>query len=132
MNSKLLNKESSLKNTINEGPSLVEAGLLYSIVAFLLITLGTYVQNKNFATGILITEYIIILLPSLLLLIIKKYNIKEVLRLNRVSFLNLFIILSMMFFSIWVVAIINIFNLWLINTIFGNVIVPPLPISETP
>ncbi|HZK26193.1 MAG TPA: type II CAAX endopeptidase family protein [Thermoclostridium sp.] len=132
MNSKLFNKENSLRNSINEGPSLVEAGLLYSIVALLLITLGTHVQNKSFTTGILITEYIIILVPSLLLLMIREYNIKKVLRLNRVSFLNLFIILSMMFFSIWVVAIVNIFNLWLINTIFGNVIVPPLPISETP
>jgi membrane protease YdiL (CAAX protease family) len=96
------------------------------------MTLGVYVQNKNFATGILVTEYIIILIPSVLLLVIRKYNVKQILRLNPVSFLNLFIIMSIMFFSMWIVTVINFFNLWLINTIFGNVIIPPLPISETP
>lgn len=120
------------KGNMLKVPSLIETGLLYSIVAILLITIGSYVQNKNFTSGILITEFIIILMPSLLLLLIKKYNIKTVLRLNRVSFLNLFIIFSMMAFSLWIVAIINIFNLWLIKSIFGKVIVSALPINKTP
>lgn len=113
-------------------PKLVETGLLYSIVAFILLSLGTFVQRKNFTSGILITEFIIILVPPLLLLGIKKYNIPEVLRLKRVSFLNLFIIFSMMLFSLWIVTILNLFNLWLIKAIFGRVIVSPLPITKTP
>ena len=79
----------SIKNNNAKSPSLVESGLLFSIVALLLITLGSYFQSRNFNSGILITEFIIILAPSLLLLIIRKYKLKEVLSLNRVSFLNI-------------------------------------------
>ena len=132
MNSESIINKNDIGNSLSKAPSLVETGLLYSIVGLLLMTLGVYVQNKNFATGILVTEYIIILIPSVLLLVIRKYNVKQILRLNPVSFLNLFIIMSIMFFSMWIVTVINFFNLWLINTIFGNVIIPPLPISETP
>lgn len=121
-----------IENNTVKAPGLVETGLLYSIVALILITLGSYVQKANFNTGILITEFLIILAPSLLLLIIRNYNMKEVLRLNRVSFLNLFIIFSMMAVSMWIATIINLFSLWLIKSIFGQVIVSPLPISETP
>lgn len=115
-----------------DSPKLAETGLLYSIVAFLLLSAGAYVQNRNFTSGILITEFVIILLPPLILLKLKKYNIREVLRLNRVSFLNLVIIFSMMLFTLWIVTILNLFNLWLIKAIFGRVLVSPLPIAETP
>jgi len=113
-------------------PGLVESGILYSVVAVLLITIGSFVQQKNFNSGILITEFILILAPSLLLLVIRQHDIKKVLRLNRVNFLNLFIIFSMMAFTMWIVAIINIFNLWIIKSIFGKVVVAELPISQTP
>lgn len=115
-----------------DSPKLVETGLLYSIVAFLLLSAGAIVQGRNFVSGILITEFIIILLPPLILLKIKHYDIPGVLRLKRVSFLNLFIIFSMMLFSLWIVTILNLFNLWLIKVIFGRVLVSPLPITETP
>lgn len=122
----------NIKNHDAKAPGLFETGILYSVAAVLLITLGNYVQHRNFNSGILITEFIIILAPSLFLLVMGKYNLKEVLRLNRVSFLNLFIIFSMIAISMWVVAIINIFNLWLIKSVFGKVLVAQLPISETP
>lgn len=113
-------------------PSRVETGLLYSGVALLLLFLGSYVQRKNFVSGILITEFIIVLAPSLIFLSVRKYDIPEVLRLKPVSFLNLFIIFSMMLFSLWIVLILNLFNLWLLKAIFGRVITSPLPINETP
>jgi hypothetical protein len=127
----MLGKREPRISTI-ETPKLTETGLLYSIVAFLLLSLGAYVQRRNFISGILVTEFIIILLPPLLLLKLKKYDIPGVLRLNRVSLLNLFIIFSMMLFSLWIVTILNLFNLWLIKAIFGRVLVSPLPITETP
>lgn len=115
-----------------EPPKLAETGLLYSLVAFILLSAGAYVQSKNFISGILITEFVIILLPPLILLKLKRYDIPGVLRLKRVSFLNLFIIFFMMLFSLWIVTILNLFNLWLIKAIFGRVIVSPLPITQTP
>jgi len=119
-------------NNAAKAPGLAETGLLFSVVSLVLITLGSYVQNRDFSTGILITEFIIIMAPSLLMLLIRKYNAREVLRLNRVSFLNLFIIFSMMAVSIWLVSVINLFNLWLLKSVFGRVFVAQLPISDTP
>lgn len=113
-----------------EAPSLAETGFLFSIVTLLFITIGAYAQNRNIYSGLLITEFGIILAPPVLLLAIRKYNMKEVLRLNKVSFLNLFIIFSMMAVSIWLVAILNIFNLWLLKSIFGRVYLPALPIDD--
>lgn len=124
------NKESGISSV--NSPKLVETGLLYSFVAFLLLSAGVFVQGRNFISGILVTEFVIILLPPLILLKLKKYDIPGVLRLKRVSFLNLFIIFSMMLFSLWIVTILNIFNLWLIKIIFGRVLVSPVPITETP
>ncbi|MBP7175079.1 MAG: CPBP family intramembrane metalloprotease [Thermoclostridium sp.] len=123
------NKE--FKTSTIEAPKLAEAGLLYSIVAFLLLTAGAYFQGRNFISGILITEFIIILLPPLILLKLKKYDIPGVLRLKRVSLMNLFIIFFMMLFSLWIVTILNLFNLWLIRAIFGRVSMSPLPLTET-
>ncbi|NLO40733.1 MAG: CPBP family intramembrane metalloprotease [Ruminiclostridium sp.] len=114
-----------------EAPKLAEAGLLYSIVAFLLLSAGAYFQGRNFISGILITEFIIILLPPLILLIVRKYDIPGVLRLNRVSLLNLFIIFCMMLLSLWIVTILNLFNLWLLKAIFGRVSVSSVPITES-
>ncbi|NLN66355.1 MAG: CPBP family intramembrane metalloprotease [Clostridiaceae bacterium] len=120
----------NIESSAFETPKLFETGLLFSVVAFLLLFIGTIVQKRNFTTGILITEFVIILLPPILLLWIRKYDIPRMLRLNRVSFLNLFIIFSMMLFSLWIVTIINLFNLWLLKTIFGRVLVPQLPLNE--
>ena len=123
------NKETRISTV--EAPKLAEAGLLYSIVAFLLPSAGAYFQGRNFISGILITEFIIILLPPLILLIVRKYDIPGVLRLNRVSLLNLFIIFCMMLLSLWIVTILNLFNLWLLKAIFGRVSVSPVPITES-
>ena len=66
-------------------PSIFEVNLLYLVLGILLLTLGAYVQNREVYSGLLITEYFLILLPSLLFLKIKGTSIKEVLRLNRIG-----------------------------------------------
>jgi len=126
----MLNAENQVDNTI-EKPGLVLAGLIYSLVSVLLITVGSFVQKREFYSGILITEFILILLPPVLFLASKKYDIRRVLRLNSISFLNLFIILFMMLFSLWIVNVLNIFNLWLIKSIFGQVILPSIPVATS-
>lgn len=109
-------------------PQIWQVGLLYSIVVFLFISVGYRVQGRDFNSGILITEFGLIFLPALLFLILWKYDLKRVLRLNGVSLLNLFLILCIMLFAIPAVGVLNLANLWLINSIFGrvSVIQPPI------
>ncbi len=69
------------------------------IIAFLLISLGAKAQARELYTGLLITEYIIILLPSLLYLKLKGYYIKETLKLNSVDFKEIIISILLILFS---------------------------------
>lgn len=68
-----------------KSPSLLEANLIYLILGMLLLSVGQIVQSRNVYSGLLITEYIIILLPNLAYLKFKGYSLKRVLRLNKIS-----------------------------------------------
>ncbi|WP_129600010.1 type II CAAX endopeptidase family protein [Anaerophilus nitritogenes] len=70
----------------SEKIKIVEVNILYFITAIFLVTIGYYVQQKNLKTGLLITEYGIILLPALLYITIKRDSLKNVLKLNPLSF----------------------------------------------
>ncbi|WP_053956141.1 type II CAAX endopeptidase family protein [Inediibacterium massiliense] len=59
--------------------------ILYLITAIFLLTVGYYVQHENLKIGLLITEYVLVLLPPLLYIKIKKDSFKRVLRLNSLS-----------------------------------------------
>lgn len=68
-----------------KGPTILESNILFLFIGILLITVGSIVQAIDIYKGLLITEYIIILIPILLYLKIKGYSIKETLRLNSIS-----------------------------------------------
>lgn len=112
-------------------PGLSHAGALYSITVLLLLTVGARVQMKELYSGLLITEFVLILVPVLTYLIIFKHNIKGVLRLNRLSFLSGFLILFIMAFAVPVAGVFNLANLWLVNTIFGKTIIVQPPVATT-
>lgn len=111
-------------------PSPKQAAVLFSVVIFLFIMLGFRAQHYDFYSGVLITEFGLIMLPALVFLIIAKYDLKVVLRLNRISILNIVLIFAIMLFAIPLAGIFNIANLWLVNSIFGKVIVEQPPIAE--
>ncbi|NLC68771.1 MAG: CPBP family intramembrane metalloprotease [Clostridiaceae bacterium] len=107
-------------------PGVFTAGLLYSIVVFLFLFFGTMAQSINFYSGIIITETALILLPTIIVLAISRYELKKVLRLNKVDLFNLFLVFCIMVFSIPVAGMFNIINIWLVDHIFGrSIIVQP-------
>lgn len=110
-------------------PSIRQIGVLYSVVVILFLFIGSRVQHSSFYIGVLITEFLLIMLPPLVMLFIYKFDIKRVLRLNKVSFLSIFIIFWIMIFALPVVGIINLANLMLIKHIFGRVIVAQPPVA---
>ena len=111
----------------NSYPSIKQVSILYSITVFLFLFIGSRAQQYEFYSGILLTEFVLIMAPALALLSIYGYNVKEVLRLYRISFLNIFLIFWIMIFAIPVVAVFNLANLWVIKHIFGKVLVAQPP-----
>lgn len=80
-------------------PSIFEVNVLYLLLGIILLLLGSLVQNREIYSGLLITEYILILLPSLLFLYFKRYPIKKVLRLNRISFKQILMVILITIFT---------------------------------
>ncbi len=79
--------------------SILEANLLYLVLAVSLIYLGSMAQNREIYSGRLITEYILILLPNLLYLKLRKFNFKETLKLNKITFKQVLMIITITIFS---------------------------------
>jgi CAAX amino terminal protease family. len=111
-------------------PTVTQVCILFSLVLFIFIILGFRVQKNEFYSGILITEFGLIMFPALVFLLVFKYDLKDVLRLNKASFLSFFLIICIMLFAIPIAGIFNMANLWLVNSIFGKVIVEQTPVAE--
>ncbi|WP_051531572.1 type II CAAX endopeptidase family protein [Clostridiisalibacter paucivorans] len=111
-------------------PSIFEANIFYLIIALLLLTLGAMAQQREFYTGILITEYIIILLPTVLYLKIKGYSLKKVLRLNKLNLKQIILIPLLVIFSYPIGAFLNILMAIILSR-FGQILPPPLPVPST-
>ncbi len=89
-------------------PTLLESNLLFLIVGILLLFVGQIVQSREIYTGLLITEFVIILLPNLLYLKVKGYSLKTVLRLNKISFEQGIYTLFIMIFAYPVAVFLNV------------------------
>ena len=111
-------------------PSLLQVSALYSAAIILFIFIGTRVQRREFYSGLLITEFILIMLPPLIMLAVYKFDMKKVLRLNRVGLLNLTIIFFIMLFALPLVGVLNLGNLMLIRHIFGRVAIQQIPAAD--
>lgn len=126
------NKTGDLRGRAYEKPAVMHVCILFSAVIFLFVMLGFRVQRNEFYSGILITELVLIMLPALAFLLVYKYDLKYVLRLNRTGFLNFFLIFFIMAFAIPIAGLFNLANLWLVNTVFGRVMVAQPPVAEDP
>lgn len=107
-----------------------QASLIFSITIALFIFIGFRVQAREFYSGILITEFGLILLPGLLFLLLNRCNLKSVLRLNGIKPVNFLIIFVIMLLAIPLVAVFNFLNLLLVKSIFGTVMAQQIPIAE--
>lgn len=88
-------------------PSILEANIIFLILGILLFVLGGIVQTREVYTGLLITEYIIILLPNLLYLKFKGYSLKKVLRLNKINLKQILYVFGITIFSYPVAVFLN-------------------------
>lgn len=119
-------------NDINRGKrvGIGQASLLFSITLALFIFVGYRAQAREFYSGILITQFGLIMLPAVLFLLFFRYDIKSILRLNKIKPINILIIFVIMLFAIPLVAVFNLLNLFLVKSIFGDVIINQIPIAK--
>ena len=110
-------------------PSVWQVGLLFSFVVIIFLYLGTRLQNWNLNYGLILTEVGLIFLPSVLFLLVFKFNPQKVLRLNNPGIKNILLIFGIVIFSIPVIGVLNILNYWVIKQIFGNYEIFQAPIS---
>ncbi|MCW7999064.1 hypothetical protein CFK35_14275 [Clostridium sp. cpc1] len=90
-----------------KNPSILETNIFYFVLGILLIFLGGFAQSREIYSGLLITQYLIILLPTILYLRIRGYSLKNTLRLNKISMKQIVLIPLIVIFAYPVGAFLN-------------------------
>jgi len=109
---------------------VLDANLLYLIGAILFWTLGAYVQGRSLQSGLIITQYVIILLPPIIYIKAKKLNIKETLKLNKISFKHGFLVACITILTYPAAVFANAL-LMTIMSLIGNLNIPQLPTATS-
>lgn len=111
-------------------PGVDGACVLFSVVIILFVLLGYRIQSREFYSGILITEFMLILLPALVFAAISGVRFKEALRLDKFRPVNIPIVIGIMIFAIPVATLLNVLNLLAVDSIFGKTVMTSLPAAE--
>lgn len=111
-------------------PGIIQTSILFSLTIVLFIFIGYRVQDREFYSGVLLTEFGLIMLPALLFLVVFRFDLKAVLRLNSTRPLNFLVTFAIMLFAIPLAGAFNLLNLLLVNSIFGKVIIQQAPIAQ--
>ncbi|WP_313758961.1 CPBP family intramembrane glutamic endopeptidase [Tissierella sp.] len=108
---------------------ILEVNLLYLLLGLLLFFLGSVVQDREIYSGLLITEYIIILIPNLIYMKSKKIPLKQSLRLNKISLRQIGYIILITIFSYPIAIFFNTLVMTILG-FFGELIPSSVPLPE--
>ncbi|WP_416198175.1 MAG: CPBP family intramembrane metalloprotease [Sporanaerobacter sp.] len=111
-------------------PSIFETNIFYLIIGVLLLFLGGLVQSKEIYLGLIITEYLIILLPTITYLKARGYSLKKVLKLNKISAKEVALIFLIVIFSYPVGVFLNYLMILLLSN-FTELKPTPIPIPKS-
>ncbi len=95
--------------------SISESNSIFIILALVFLTVGAYVQSKWLLPGLLITEYVIILLPILIYALVTHKDMKAVFKLKKIKFKTVVQIIMIAIFLIPTIAVANLLMLWIIQ-----------------
>lgn len=109
---------------------ILEVNFLYLLLGLLLFFLGSIVQSKEIYSGLLITEYIIILLPNLIYLKSTGVPLRQSLRLNKISLKQAWYVILITIFSYPVAIFLNTLVITILN-FFGETIPSSVPLPES-
>ncbi|KXG74617.1 type II CAAX endopeptidase family protein [Thermotalea metallivorans] len=113
-----------------KGIDILGVNILYFVVALLLLTVGSYVQYREIKSGLMITEYILVLLPAILYIKMKRESLREVLRFNSISIKHGFLIVCITILSYPVALFFNLIAMTILSTL-GKLERPPIPTADS-
>lgn len=111
-------------------PSILETNIFFMIIAFLLISIGAKAQKTNLHMGLLITEYLIIMLPTVTYLKLRGYTLKKTLKLNPINFKDIIVIILIIISSYPVAVFFNYIGFIFLH-FFAEIKPSPIPIPAT-
>ncbi len=120
-----------MKNSESDKLSFFSANLLYMTVMVLFVTIGYAAQKWELRYGILITEFLLIALPTIMYVKFRKGSVRAQLRFNRLGVTDALLV-AVAFISAYFVAVfINLIGEILIS-LLGDLIVPDIPFAKNP
>lgn len=109
---------------------VIEANVMFLLLAIVFITVGASVQRWDVHKGLLITEYMIIFLPVIIAGKIFNVDFKEVLKLNPIKMRTLLRIMAISFLILPMVALVNLIPITILS-VFDKVMIPSIPSPTT-
>jgi len=100
-------------------------------VMVLFLTAGYVAQDWDFNYGILVTEFLLIALPTIIYAKTKGVSLKRELRFNRLSFIDALLIIVAFVSAYFVAVFLNLLAEVLIS-MMGNLMVPDIPFANNP
>ncbi len=109
--------------------SIKEANTFFILLAFLFLTVGSYVQSREIISGLLITEFGLLALPILLYARLTKKDLKKVFRLKRLPFEAVLKIIVLAALLLPIIAVANLITIFFIE-LFGKPVVAMIPTAS--
>lgn len=110
--------------------SILHANIFYLFTGILFIIFGSIAQSREIYSGLLITEYILILLPSILYIKIKGLSIKKTLKLNRISPKQILYVIGITIFTYPIAIFFNLIVITVLS-LFGELNQGMVPIADS-
>lgn len=110
--------------------SIFSANLLYMLVMLLFVSLGYIAQKWDFKYGIIITEFLLIALPTILFIKLKGASVKKELRLNKLSIVDAVLVIVIFTSGYWVAVFINMLG-QIALSMMGELITPQIPFAQS-
>jgi len=106
---------------INSLPSVNEANVLYLVLGLGLFFIGSIAQSIELYSGLLITEYVLILIPNILYLKFRGYSLKNVLRLNKISIKQVIFTFFIIIFAYPIAVFLNYIVMVMVGTVSTSI-----------
>lgn len=111
--------------------SFFNANILYLIVMVLFVSVGYVVQKHDFNYGVLITEFLLVALPTIIYTKVMGASVKRELRFNDLALTDMVLVVVAFISAYFVAVFVNLIGEILLS-MMGNLIVPDIPFATDP
>lgn len=111
--------------------NILHVNIFFLIMGIILLFIASFFQAKEIYSGLLITEYGLILIPSLMYIWSKDLSFKETLKLNKISFKQIAYVFGISLAAYPIAVFLNAILLSILS-IFGDTIQSGVPLPDSP